>query len=246
MPAVSERTEVEKITLPVEGMTCAACQANVQRALNATPGVERAAVNLMTHEATVSYDPALASPQALVDAVNATGYVSRLPDAGDRRRRRRRQRRSGPTPPSIAICCARSLVSLALGVARDDRVDAADGRRGRAPPLARSAHRLDDAGRSIRRCGRAARGSTRSTPDVLRYGLLAITVFVMVWAGRHFYTRAWAAFRHRTADMNTLIAVGTGAAFRVFRSPPRSRPGCCRTAARARTSTTKRSSSSSR
>src|SRR5690606_34630094 len=31
--------------------------------------------------------------------------------------------------------------------------------------------------------------------------------------GRHFYTRAWAAFRHRSADMNTLVAVGTGAAF---------------------------------
>src|SRR5256885_575620 len=35
----------------------------------------------------------------------------------------------------------------------------------------------------------------------------------MSWAGRQFYTRAWAAFRHRAADMNTLIAVGTGAAF---------------------------------
>src|ERR687894_530350 len=35
----------------------------------------------------------------------------------------------------------------------------------------------------------------------------------MGWAGRHFYTRAWAAFRHRSADMNTLVAIGTGAAF---------------------------------
>jgi Cu+-exporting ATPase len=35
----------------------------------------------------------------------------------------------------------------------------------------------------------------------------------MLWAGRHFYVRAWAAFRHHGADMNTLIAVGTGAAF---------------------------------
>src|SRR5262245_10704991 len=69
----------ERITLPVEGMTCAACQANVQRALRSTPGVEHAAVNLMTHEATITYDPSVASPEALVDAVNATGYVSRLP-----------------------------------------------------------------------------------------------------------------------------------------------------------------------
>jgi Cu+-exporting ATPase len=39
------------------------------------------------------------------------------------------------------------------------------------------------------------------------------TLGVMLWAGRHFYTRAWAAFRHHSADMNTLVAVGTGAAF---------------------------------
>jgi Cu+-exporting ATPase len=35
----------------------------------------------------------------------------------------------------------------------------------------------------------------------------------MAWAGRHFYVRAWAAFRHHAADMNTLVAVGTGAAY---------------------------------
>jgi Cu+-exporting ATPase len=40
-----------------------------------------------------------------------------------------------------------------------------------------------------------------------------LTIAVMGWAGRHFYTRAWSAFRHHSADMNTLIAVGTGAAF---------------------------------
>jgi Cu+-exporting ATPase len=43
--------------------------------------------------------------------------------------------------------------------------------------------------------------------------LLALTTGVMLSAGRHFYTRAWSAFRHHSADMNTLIAVGTGAAY---------------------------------
>jgi Cu+-exporting ATPase len=47
----------------------------------------------------------------------------------------------------------------------------------------------------------------------LAFALLAVTTFVMAWAGRHFYTRAWAAFRHHSADMNTLVAVGTGAAY---------------------------------
>jgi Cu+-exporting ATPase len=49
--------------------------------------------------------------------------------------------------------------------------------------------------------------------DTWRYLLLGLTIPVVGWAGRHFYTRAWSAFRHRGADMNTLIAVGTGAAF---------------------------------
>ena len=69
----------EKVTLPVEGMTCAACQANVQRALSTAPGVTRAAVNLMMHEATVHFDPGSTDPPRLVDAINDTGYVSRLP-----------------------------------------------------------------------------------------------------------------------------------------------------------------------
>ncbi len=50
-------------------------------------------------------------------------------------------------------------------------------------------------------------------PATLLFVLLATTTFVMAWAGRHFYVRAWKGLRHRTADMNTLIAIGTGAAF---------------------------------
>lgn len=42
---------------------------------------------------------------------------------------------------------------------------------------------------------------------------LILTTPVVLYSGRHFYTGAWAAFKHRTADMNTLIAVGTGTAF---------------------------------
>src|SRR5262249_54504400 len=50
-------------------------------------------------------------------------------------------------------------------------------------------------------------------PAWLTYALLAATIVVMAWAGRSFYQRAWSAFRHHAADMNTLVAVGTGAAF---------------------------------
>jgi Cu+-exporting ATPase len=52
-----------------------------------------------------------------------------------------------------------------------------------------------------------------ATPAVWSYVLMALTVAVMASTGRQFYVRAWSALRHRAADMNTLIAVGTGAAF---------------------------------
>jgi Cu+-exporting ATPase len=49
--------------------------------------------------------------------------------------------------------------------------------------------------------------------DAWRWTLLLLTLPIVSWAGRHFYLRAWAAARHGGADMNTLVAVGTGAAF---------------------------------
>ena len=160
-----------ELTIPVQGMTCAACSARVQRTLERTPGVSAANVNLMTGSATVSYDPAGTTPERLVEAIRDTGYGAELPDAGASieemtgaedaaRDRERRELRS-----KFAVSLAAALLSIPL--------------------------------------------SMPSRPWLL----FALTLPVMGWAGRHFYSRAWSAFRHRTADMNTLIAVGTGAAF---------------------------------
>jgi Cu+-exporting ATPase len=55
--------------------------------------------------------------------------------------------------------------------------------------------------------------ASHAMSDTSRWLQLAATLPVVLWAGRHFYSRAWAAFRHHSADMNTLIAVGTGTAF---------------------------------
>src|SRR5271157_3086314 len=71
-----------RATLRVKGMTCAACQAFVQRTLEAQTGVRGAAVNLMMQNATVEYDPLLVSPQQLAAAINATGYAASLPPPG--------------------------------------------------------------------------------------------------------------------------------------------------------------------
>ncbi|HEX9249777.1 MAG TPA: copper-translocating P-type ATPase, partial [Gemmatimonadaceae bacterium] len=48
---------------------------------------------------------------------------------------------------------------------------------------------------------------------IVNYLLLVLTTWILVWAGRDIYRRAWRAIRHRSADMNTLVALGTGSAF---------------------------------
>ena len=99
-PQTTATVDRETITLPVGGMTCAACQAHVSRALNEAPGVERASVNLMTNEATVVYDPRLASPTSLVAAVEATGYSAQVPAPEADSSRDDEARDAGRRPPS--------------------------------------------------------------------------------------------------------------------------------------------------
>jgi Cu+-exporting ATPase len=81
--AAESKTELPhqgvSMTLPVLGMTCAACQSYVERVLRETPGVEEASVNLMTHSARVRLGPG-GSAAALVGAIREAGYESRLPE----------------------------------------------------------------------------------------------------------------------------------------------------------------------
>ena len=65
--------------LTVTGMTCAACQANVQRVLARQRGVSSAAVILVTGQARVVFDPAVIQPPQLVSAVEAIGYGAAIP-----------------------------------------------------------------------------------------------------------------------------------------------------------------------
>jgi Cu+-exporting ATPase len=202
-----------KVTIPVSGMTCAACSGRVQRALEKQPGVNAAAVNLMLKNATVEFDPAATSPDALVQAIKSTGYDATLPvpdqsafaeqEAQDRAHDEEFRDLRLKAGVSFAVALVAMLVSMPL-MAGD-----AHGTHGATvDPFMRWAMgwlnpALESAMPWLYQLPRA----------VLSYGLLALTVGIMAWAGRHFYTRAWAAFRHRSADMNTLIAIGTGAAF---------------------------------
>ena len=69
---------VQRLDLPIEGMTCAACAVRVEKKLNKLDGVS-AAVNYATERASVAFDTATVSPEQLVAAVESAGYGASLP-----------------------------------------------------------------------------------------------------------------------------------------------------------------------
>jgi Cu+-exporting ATPase len=196
----------QRITIPVTGMSCAACQAHVQKALRNQPGVSDAAVNLMTREATVDFDPSLVRPEKLVEAIRSSGYGAELPAT--------EEDGAGPTADSDNLreyrgLRRRAIVSLVAGlIAMIVSVPLMAGHEGMADPLMQRVMAA-----LLPWVERVFPWLFRVPPALLSYSLLALTVFIMAWAGRQFYVRAWAAVRRWNADMNLLIAVGTGAAF---------------------------------
>ena len=70
-------TELNEITLPVSGMTCASCVRRVEKALKNVPGVVEARVNLATEQATVDFDGAVCTTADMSQAVERIGYSVR-------------------------------------------------------------------------------------------------------------------------------------------------------------------------
>jgi Cu+-exporting ATPase len=161
-------------------MTCAACQARVQRSLAKQPGVSDAVVNLMMRTATVTFDPDATNPSALVDAIRATGYGAELASP-EQTAFEEQEARDKAQRDEFEDLRRKAVVSAIAGAV--------------AMAVSMSSMSMAGTGRAI------------------AIGLLALTAFVMVWAGRQFYVGAWKAGRHGSADMNTLVAIGTGAAF---------------------------------
>src|SRR5580704_1283078 len=104
----------ESVTITVDGMTCAACQSHVQRALEHTPGVAKAAVNLMTGEATVMFDPQAVAPNKLLEAIRETGYDADLPASGSGAMAEQEQRERVQAQEARELS-VQAIVSLVLG-----------------------------------------------------------------------------------------------------------------------------------
>ena len=201
-----------KITIPVSGMTCASCAAHVQQALRMQPGVSEASVNLMLNNATASYDPDATSPADLAEAIRASGYeaAAATTDRSAMEEQEAQDRSQAAEFHHLRRLAVESLVAAALAMILSmPLMDAGHGGHGpAADPFMGWA------------MGWIAPGLRAAAPwlyaipaTLLTYFLMAASLGVMIRGGRHFYVRAWTAFRHHAADMNTLVAVGTGAAF---------------------------------
>jgi len=172
--------EIKILTLPVEGMTCAACVTRVEKALAKVPGVSAASVNLASEKATVSFDSSTVTLPDLQTAVRAQGYTLHSsrdePVAGgyggSGLLARMKRDLIWSAALTVSIFC---LTALSLLEGSMDWVSL-----------------------------------SRDSTNML---LLLLATPVLFVAGRRFFLGFWRATRNRTADMNTLVALGTGAAY---------------------------------
>jgi periplasmic mercuric ion binding protein len=75
---LAQAGESRTVTLGVEHMTCAACPITVRKALSHVQGVSVSTVNMDAHTATITFDPARTTPEALVTAVSDAGFPAKV------------------------------------------------------------------------------------------------------------------------------------------------------------------------
>lgn len=167
-------------TIPVSGMTCAACAARVQRELARVEGVLKADVNLATESATVEYLPTQAGYRDLKEAIRRAGYDVLKTEPGENiveREQLEREARYLELKRHVTIGAALLVPIFILMYSR-------------------------------------MFGLFSGLPARLNFIIqMALATPVQFWIGRRFYSGAISAARHGTTNMNTLIAVGTSAAY---------------------------------
>lgn len=196
-------------TVRITGMSCAACSAGVTRAVAKLPGVEKADVNLLTESMQVAFDETRIDLSAIRQAVEDAGYGMELP--------------AEPVPragePAAAASPAADPSAVAGGglSARDrDRIrDLADRRRA---VLVSTLFALPLLYLTL---PHMVPGLVLPMPAILKEHenpvfaalvqfLLALPILL---EGRRFFVTGWKTARHGAPTMDTLVALGTGAAF---------------------------------
>jgi len=176
----------------------------IERSLLARPGVMRASVNLAAEEAVVDYIPGIVSIDELRQAIDRAGYESGHPTSqgsDEESATRRRRLRSLALRFAVSMILALATMAVSMPLMMDPATPHD------ADPLTRLLMPLDAL------LHERIPGIYQLSPTTLRYLLLVLTLPIVFWTGREFFVSAWRGVRRRNADMNTLIALGTGSAF---------------------------------
>ena len=175
---------MENTTLKLRGMSCASCAGNIENVIRSVPGVEVCNVNFGAEQATVTYDSNKTDVAAIQDAVDAAGY-SALPMQDD-------------------------------VLAPEDDAE----RRERQAENRKLTRKVWVSGiiSAVIVIGSLPVMTGLPIPFIPMWLhdpwlQLVLTTPVLFWAGRSFYINAWKALKRHTATMDTLVAIGTGAAY---------------------------------
>ena len=182
-----EQTDAKTVTVPIGGMTCAACSQRIEKTLRKLPGVDSATVNLATEKATLTYQPQQIRFSAIREVIEKIGYqvlnVTRENAADEDRARKQKQIRTLWTKFIVSAVFSLPLLYIAM-----------------APMI---------------------RGVALPFPaalDPMRFPLVyalveLLLVLPVIGVGYRFYTVGYKALWQRSPNMDSLIAVGTTAAF---------------------------------
>ncbi|MBA7617231.1 Copper-exporting P-type ATPase [subsurface metagenome] len=236
MAGKSKPKKSEKAHIHIAGMTCTTCAATIEKGLAKTPGVERAKVNFASEKASIEYDPAKIDLAKLKDTISRLGYTaatkkSIFPVGGMTcascvaRVEQALSSVPGVISASVNLSSEKATVEYIEGAKIADLRRAV---KDAGYELGSETEMLEDVTAAAQREIRTMRNrfilaavlagvimALMWNPSFVgkSYLLWALATPVQFWAGRQFYKGAWGALRHRTADMNTLIAVGTSAAY---------------------------------
>jgi Cu+-exporting ATPase len=200
------------VTFAVQDLHYAPSVAPLEQSLAGVRGVIRAVANQATETATVDYVPGVVTAEDLERAVVSAGFQVAAPIAAEDPVERERIARGLEvrrlTWKFVLAAAVTVLTMIGSMLLMADRPAGDHG----------TMKQLDLLGRLLMpvaiglRDWVAAQGWILDLEWVKR-GLALITLPVVVWSGQQFYKGMWSGLRHRTADMNTLIGVGTGAAY---------------------------------
>jgi Cu+-exporting ATPase len=175
--------KIEKVTFPVEGMTCASCVARVEKSIKKIEGIKNVSVNLATEKATFEFEEGKVNVKDVADMVEKAGYKMDVSSSKEIIKEEKDDEIS-----DYHRTLQKELIFAAILT---------------APILLISMGSMWGEFHNL----------LPISTDYLNKVLLILTTPVVFISGRRFYKIFWNNLKHFTADMNSLVAVGTAAAY---------------------------------